>query len=175
MFIRLKGRAVPLVLLVISSLWMAAVLLPFFYSLVFPNVDIRHIVWALEGRETLQGNLAHMVEQITSSGGHLKRGIQVAIYWGGSAEYKIGESHTTRTTDVAYLAWFEKRSKPTIFVIERTEIDGSRLIFRTYEGTFLGALRVYLLPASAMALSLYWLRRSRILQERMPEGTPPHN
>jgi hypothetical protein len=39
-----KGRAAPLVLLIISGLWVAATIFRFFYSLLFPNADIRQVV-----------------------------------------------------------------------------------------------------------------------------------
>jgi hypothetical protein len=159
MFIRLSNRAFPIVLLVLSSLWMAATILLLFYSLFFPNADIKHVVRALEGRETLSKDAELLVEQVTSSLGQLKRAIPIGAYWGGSAEYEIGESHTTKTIEVYYFAWFEKRSKPTIFVVQRTELDGSSLRFHTYEGTLFGALRVYLLPAIFVAFSVYWLRK----------------
>ena len=146
-----------MVLLVLSSLWMAATILLLFYSLFFPNADIKHVVRALEGRETLSKDVEPLVEQVTSSLGQLKRAIPIGAYWGGSAEYKGGESHTTKTIEVYYCAWFEKRSKPTIFVVQRSERDGSWLRFHTYEGAFFGALRMYLLPATFVAFSVYWL------------------
>ena len=166
MFLRVKGRAAPRALLVISSVWMAVVVSPLFYSLLFPNADIRHIVRALEGRETLRSDLAPLAEA-TNSVGRLKRAIQVAAYFGASAEYKHGESHTTRTTQLSYLTWFEKRSKPTILVVSRTETDGSRLHFDIHEGSPLDMLRVYLVPAALLAVSVYWFHRKR-LADRPP-------
>lgn len=160
MFIRVKGRVVPLVLLVISSLWMAASVFPLFYSLCFPNTDIRHIVRAFEGKETLRADLAPLGEA-TNSVGRLKRAIQVAAYLGASAEYKHGESHTTKTTQLSYLAWFEKRSKPTILVVSRTETDNSRTHFDIHEDNPLDTLRFYLVPAAVVAVSIYWFRRKR--------------
>jgi hypothetical protein len=58
MFIRVKGRVVSAVLFVMSSLWMAAFVVPLFYSVLFPNGDIQHIVRAFEGKETLRADLA---------------------------------------------------------------------------------------------------------------------
>lgn len=160
MFIRLKGRAVPLVLLVISSLWVVAFVLPLLISFLFPNADIQHIVRAFEGKETLGEELAPLAK-VTNSVGRLKHAIQVAAYWGTSVEYKHGESHTTKTTELSYLAWFEKRPKPMIFIVTRTQIDGSTVRFDTDEGSLLGTVRVYLVPASVFALSLYWFVRTR--------------
>lgn len=160
MFIRLKGRAVPLVLLVVSSLWAAALVFPLVYSLLLPNADIRHIIRAFEGRETLRKELAPLAT-VTNSVGRLKHAIQIGAYWGASAEYKHGESHTTKTTELSYLAWFEKRPKPMIFIVTRTEVDGATVRFNTDEGSLLGMLRVYLVPVAILALSLYWFLRTR--------------
>jgi hypothetical protein len=157
MFIKLTGRAVPIVLLVLSSLWMAATVFPLFYSLLFPNADIRHIVRALEGRETLSGDMAPLVQQVTGSAGPLKRAVQVAAYF--SEEYRVRAPRRTKTTEISYLAWFEKRPKPTILVVTRTEVEGSWVRVQTDEASLFGALRVYLLPASFIALSVYWLRK----------------
>jgi len=160
MFLRPKDRAVPLVLLVISSVWMAALVFPLFYSLCFPNADIRHIVRAFEGKETLQKDLAPLREA-TLSVGRLKRAIQVAAYLGASAGYEHGESHTAKTTELSYLAWFERRSKATILVVSRTETEGSGVHFDIREGNPFDMLRLYVLPASVLAGSIYWYRRQR--------------
>ena len=160
MFLRVKGRVVPLALLVISCLWMAAAVSSLFYSLLFPNADIRHIVRALEGRETLRSDLAPLAEA-TNSVGRLKRAIQVAAYVGASVDYKYGESHTTKTTQLSYLAWFEKRSKPTILVVSRTETDGSQLHFDISEDNPFDTVRFYFVPAAVLAVSIYWFRRKR--------------
>ena len=168
---KLRAQAAPILFLVLSALWMGWTVFPFFYSLLFPNADSQHIVRALEGKETLSGDVARLVQQITGSVGRLNRAIQIAAYFGGSAEYKNGESHTTKTTEVSYLAWFEKQSKPTILVITRTEVDGSWVRYRTYESTLFDALRVYLLPAAALAFSGYWFRRKRVFEATMVEAS----
>jgi hypothetical protein len=165
MFLKLSGRAVPLVLLSVFSLWMAAFILPLFYSLLFPNADMQHIVRAFEGKETLRADLAPLAKA-TDSVGQLKRAIQVGAYWGASAEYKHGESHTTKTKQVSYLAWFEKRSsRPTVLILTRAETDGSDVRFYVNEGNPLGTLRVYLVPAVVFACSLYWFAKRRPVSE----------
>ena len=161
----MSSRAAPVVLLVLSALWMAATVFPFFYCLLFPNADIEHLVGGLEGRETLSGDMARIVQQVTGSVGQLKRAIPIAAYF--SAEYKVRTPHATKTTEVSYLAWFEERPKPTILVVTRTEVDDSSVSVRTDEGSLLGALRVYLLPAAALAFSVYWFRRKRSFESKI--------
>jgi hypothetical protein len=173
MFLRLSSRAAPILLLVLSTLWMAWTVFPLFYSLLFPNADIQHIVRALEDREALRGDLAPLTEQVTSSVGRLKRAVQIAAYWGTSAEYKVGQSHTAKTTELSYLAWFEKRSKPTILVVTRTEVDGSRIRFDINEGGPFGMLRFYLVPAVVLGLSIWWSVRKRSQRPRVEADHRP--
>lgn len=54
MFIRLGHRAVPVVMLVLSSLWVSVVLGTLTLFLLSPIEDFRHIISAFEGRETLR-------------------------------------------------------------------------------------------------------------------------
>jgi hypothetical protein len=152
-------RWVPIVLLIVSSLWTVAITGPLFYSLLFPTKDSQHIVRALEGRETLNADLSPLL-QATSSAGQLKRAIQVGAYFHASADYNAKESHTEKTIQLSYLAWFEKRSKPTILVITRTLTDGSRLRFDISEDEPSGLFRAYLIPLLALTASAFWLWRS---------------
>lgn len=170
MFIRVKGRAVPPVLLVISSLWMAAFALPLFYSLCFPNADILHVVRAFEGKEALRSDLAPLAH-VTNSVGRLKRAIPVAAYFGAATEYKHGESHSTKTTQLSYLAWFEKLPKPTILIVSRTQVDGSKARFETDEGSIFGMVRIYMLPVVPFALSLWWFVRTRSAKRSLLEAS----
>ena len=161
MLLRLSGRAAPIVLIVVSSVWTAGTILPFVYSLLSPNRDIGHVVEALEGRETLHAELTSFIDQVINSKGRLRRAIQVAAFFGVSAEYRGGQSHVTKTTEVSYLAWFEKRSRPIIFVVIRTEVDESWLRFQTDESSIFSLLRIYVLPGSFLALSVYWFLSKR--------------
>lgn len=139
---------------------MAATVLPFFYSLLFPNADIRHVVWGLEGRETLSGDMDRLVQQVTGSAGQLKRAIPIAAFF--SAKYRVRTPRTTKVTEISYLAWFKKRSRPTILVVTRTEVEDLSVRINTDEGSLSGAARIYLLPVSFMGFSVYWLGRKRL-------------
>lgn len=165
----MSSRAAPVVLLVLSALWMAATVFPFFYCLLFPNADIEHLVGGLEGRETLSGDMARIVQQVTGSVGQLKRAIPIAAYF--SAEYKVRTPHATKTTEVSYLAWFKKRSRPTILVVTRTEVEGSWVRVDTDEGSLFGAVRSYLLPVSFMGVSVYWFKRRRTIEATIDAGS----
>jgi len=142
---------------------MAIVVFPLFYSMFFPNQDIQQIQRALEGRATLPEPLAPLAQHVTTAVGPLHRAIQVGAYWHTSADYNIKQTHTIKETQLSYLAWFQKRSRPTILVFTRTETDGSQLSFDIDEGSVSATVRAYLLPAIVLAVSVYWFRKRRLL------------
>ena len=130
MLAKLRSQAVAWVLFVISIVWAAAIDGPVVYSFLFPSHDIQQIIRAFEGRETLDSNLAPLSQAVTGSAGLMRRAVLVGAYWHVSADYNVKESHTTRTTQLAYLAWFEKRNEPTILIVTRAEVDGSKLRYK---------------------------------------------
>ncbi len=158
---RLSRRAVPAFFLVVSGLWAGGVYFPYLYSLSFPNNEIRHLVGALEGHESARQELSIYVQNTINSAGHLKHAIRFAAYYGVSAEHKFNQSHTSNETEYAYLAWFEKRPKPTIFVVNLSEFDGSLLRFKMREGRPLALARMLIFPLLAFSFCLYWFLRSR--------------
>jgi hypothetical protein len=161
----LSGQFAPLVLLVVSGVWMAVTIVPVFYSGLLPKADFERIVRGLEDKEAMPGDLAALA-RATDSAGRLKRAILVGAYWGASAERAAGESHTTKTTELSYLAWFENRPKPTILILGRTEIDGSLLRYTLNEGSPLSTLRVYLVPSIASVFSMCWFVRRRSRKQK---------
>ena len=161
MFAKLRSQTFAWLLFVISIVWTAAINGPAIYSSLFPSHDIQQIIRAFEGRETLSADLAPLSQAVTGSAGLMRRAVLVSAYWHVSADYSIKESHTTRTTQLAYLAWFEKRSEPTILIVTRTEVDGSKLRYNVGEGEVFSALLVDLLPVLVLTLSFSWLLWTR--------------
>ena len=169
---RLSSRAVPVFFLALSSLWTAGVYFPYFYSLSFPNHEIQHLVGALEGHESARQELSSFVRDTIDSSGHLTHAIRVAAYYGATAEQKLNQSHTSTETEYAYLVWFEKRPKPTIFVVNLSEIDGSLLRFNMREGAPIALARLLIPPPVACSFCLYWFRRNRALDRKKSMTEP---
>ena len=162
MFAKLRSRTIFWVLFVFSIVWAAAINGPVLYSLLRPRQDIQQIIRALEGRETLSGDLAPLSREVTDSAGLMRRAMLVGAYWHVSGNYNIKESHTTRTSQLSYLAWFEKRKESTILIVTRTEMDGSRLRYDIGEGDPFTTLRAHLLPVLVFAFSTFWLLWTRL-------------
>jgi hypothetical protein len=169
---KLRSLVIPWMLFVLAIIWAAAINGPVLYSWFFPNRDIQQIIGALEGRETLGADLAPLSKEVTSSAGLIRRAILVGAYWHVSADYNIKESRTTRTTQLSYLAWFQKRSESTILIVTRTEADGSQLRYNIDEGDTFSTLRDHLLPLLALAFSVFWLLWTR---SRSRKTTPYRN
>jgi hypothetical protein len=168
MFIKLRSRAFPALALALSSTWAAVVICPLFYSMLFPTQDIEKIIRALEGQETLPEALKALTQVTRNRSGQLKRAIPVSASYGTSFEYEPGQLHTTKQTGLSYLAWFEKRQKPTILVIQRTEIDGSQIRFDLNEGRPIVTFLFYFLTVVPLLGSAYWFRNCRSLPSSEP-------
>jgi len=171
MLAKLRSQSFAWALLVVSMAWAAAINGPVFYSLLVPSKDIQQIILALEGRETRSGDMAPLSQEVTASAGLMRRAMLVGAYWHVSGDYNIKQSRTTRTTQLSYLAWFEKLKEPTILVVTRTEVDGSRLDYHIGEGDLFSALRDHLLPVLALVLSAFWLLWTRSRSRKL--RTPP--
>ena len=161
MLFRLSLRVFIVGLLVLSSLWVADTFLPIFYSMVFPPRDIHGIVLALEHRGNASPGMATTVaEQVIAQAGPMRKAWQVGYHSEVSATWQLHKSHTDRTTQVAYVAWFQKLSKPTLILIERSETDGVVQGYRINEGEPMGYVRGYGLPLAVFVFSLVvFLRR----------------
>jgi hypothetical protein len=167
MTLSLRNNTVPGVLLVASCVWVALTFFPLLYSFASPNGELQHLRRSLEGREIPRQELTSLVQGILDSSGTLKRCIRVSAYKGVSAEYKQNKSHTSKETEYAYVTWFEKRTGPTVLVLNLTEIDGSLLRFQVRESTFSGLAPILLLPLLAMALTAYWFLRRRRARSKL--------
>lgn len=171
----ISNRVLPLVFLIISLLWLTAVVSPLIYSLLFPTKDIQQIVRALEGRESVREELTPLIQHVSNAAGRMDHAIPVGAYWHTSMEYNAKQSHRTKETELSYLAWFQKRSKPIILVITRSETDGSQLSFDIDEGSLFGIVRAYLLPALVLTFSVIWFRKRRtfLRDDSALPGTQP--
>ena len=164
------------VLLVLSGLWVADVFAPIIYSVLSPAPDLQDIIHALEGRGTPPSQVSSAVQETLASAGTLKRAIQVSYYSGVTATYQLNASHTTRRTQVAYLAWFQKLSKPTILIVNRVRTDGGPENYGIGEGEVGGIARGLGLPLLALAFSIFvvWKKDSPLLNDQPPkQGSSP--
>ena len=85
-----------IVLLTLSTLFMAATFLPFLYSILSPNEDIERFVAALKDRGEAPLEADNVVEQTKGAVGSLTRVIQIGYYSGGSIGLDLSGSRATR-------------------------------------------------------------------------------
>jgi hypothetical protein len=171
-FFKLRLRTLWIVLLVLSSLWVADVFGPLIYSVLSPKADFQDIVHVLEGHGTPPPQVTAPVQETIASAGTLQRAIQVGYYSGVTATFQLNASHATRKTQVSYLAWFQKLPKPTILVINRYQTDGGSQNYEIGEGDIGSFARVLGLPLLALVFSIFAVRKrdSPLLNDLHPEA-----
>ena len=159
----------------LSGLWVANVYGLLVYSVLSPKPDLQDIVHALEGHGTPPPQVLAAVHGTIASAGILQRAIQVGYYTKVTGTFQLNASHTTRQTQVAYLAWFQRLSKPTILVINRYQTDGGLQEYEIGEGEIGGIARGFGLPLLALAFSIFvvWKRRSPLLSDLPSKQTSP--
>jgi hypothetical protein len=155
MLVRLSLRVFIIGLLALSSLWVAAGFLPLVYSMLFPPRDIQQIVRALEGKGNAPpGPATTVVEEMLGLAGPLRRALQVGYHVEVSATFRLNNSHTTRTTQLSYIAWFQKIPGPMLLLVERTETDGVLESYQINQGAPMSLIGSYASPLLVFAFSL---------------------
>jgi hypothetical protein len=169
-FFKLRLRTFWIVLLVLSGLWVADVFGPIIYSVLFPKPDFQDIVHALEGRGTPPPQVSASVQGTISNVGPMERAIQIGYFTRVTATFQLNASHTTRKTQVSYLAWFQKLPKPTIIVINRYQTDGGLENYEMGEGEIGGIARSLGIPLLALTFSIFvvWKKDSPLLNDPPP-------
>ena len=163
MFPKSSLRRFWLLVLVLSTLWAAAVFAPFLYSVLSPATDIRAIVHALQGRGFPPPQATATVHEVLDVGGLLGRVIHVAHYTGGAVKFEDHASHTMTRTEDSYIAWFQKSPRPILLVVRRIELDGNPPDYEVgslEDASFLA--RAYAPPFVSLVVSLYAVRKKPI-------------
>jgi hypothetical protein len=148
-----------IILLLLSAFWMCAVFLPFLYSVVSPNGDLKRIVSALEERGAAPPEAMEIVQQTIAAVGPLTRVIPIAYYSEATATVRLGKSHTSSKKQASYIAWFQKSPKPLAILITRYEDDGGQKTYGINEGEPMSLIRGYAIPILLFGLSLFLARK----------------
>jgi hypothetical protein len=96
MFIRLSLRSFWTFLLVVSTLWLAIVLLPLLYVMFSPDADFHAIVWALEMRQDPPLQAAEVVQQMIAAAGQLEGAVQIGYYSEVGLRFRREASHKVK-------------------------------------------------------------------------------
>jgi hypothetical protein len=161
MFIKLKLQTFWILLLVLSSLWVAGVFGPLMYSVFSPAADVWAIIHAMQGRRDPPPEATAVVQTALEGGGLLGRVIHVAHYAAVGATLQNGVSHRMGMTEDSYLAWFQKIPRPILLILRRYDVDGNLQGYKigSAEATRLAPL--YGPPLLALAVSLYLVRKRK--------------
>jgi hypothetical protein len=174
-FFKIRLRTFWILLLVLSGLWVADVFGPVIYSFLSPKPDFQDIVHALEGSGTPPPQASAAVQGTMASDGPLQRAIQISYYAKVTATFQFNASHTTRKTQVAYLAWFQRFPKPTILIINRNQTDGGLQDYEIGEGEIGNIAWGLGLPLLAFAFAIFAVRKrdSPLLNDQSPKQSSP--
>jgi hypothetical protein len=154
---KLSLRALWILFLVISSLWVFGTFFPVLYSLFSPSADFEEIIRALEMRAASPPQAAADIEAAVAEFGMLQRAWQI----GYRIQVKASIQHKEKTTQASYIAWFSVKRKPILLILERYEKDNLLQGYLIGEGEPTSLIRPILPPLLAFAFSLYMVRRRK--------------
>jgi hypothetical protein len=175
MVFKLRLRTFWIVLLVLSSLWVANVFGLLVYSFLTPKQDFQDIVHALEGWGTPPPQASASVQETMASAGPLQRTLQIGYFTKITRTFQLNASHTTRMTQVAYVAWFQRLPKPVMLIISRNQTDGRLQNYEIGEGEVWSMARVLGLPLLALGFSIFVVckRDSSLFNDQSPKQSTP--
>lgn len=156
---KFSKRIVPWGTLALSFLWLAAIFIPLFSSMLFPIPDLQAVRHGLEGQAGSPVSAVPLIERTIAAAGPLRRSVQVAYYAALTKSVGAGGSHVTKTRQATFVAWFDKLPQPLLLVLTRSEVDGTRVSYGIYEGELPGLIRGYLLPILVAGISFYFVKR----------------
>lgn len=158
---KLPSKAAPLLLLVLTGIWSAAVFLPLIYSLLFPNLVIVGAIRTLKNGSVVPKDAPEAVRDVVRSYGRLQHAIRVSAHYQASAEYKFGASHSSKETQYAYVALFERNSTPILLVVNLTDADEANPQLVVGESSFTLLIVNYSIPLAMLLAAILWFRRTR--------------
>jgi hypothetical protein len=102
---------------------------------------------------------APAVQQINAQVGILRKAFRVGYHVGASAALSAKGSNTSKTVQISYIAWFEKRPAPMLLLVERSESNGAVQEYDIEEGAPMSLVAAYAYPLVFFAFSLFVARR----------------
>ena len=147
-----------IVLLALSTLFMAATFLPFLYSILSPNEDIERFVAALKDRGEAPLEADNVVEQTKGAVGSLTRVIQIGYYSGGSIGLDLSGSRAPRhiyTSQAIYIAWFQRHPKPMLVSVTLRANDEGQEAYGISEVAPFALVRRYGVAVALFGASLF--------------------
>jgi hypothetical protein len=153
-----------IVLLAVSTLFMAATFLPFLYSILSPNEDIERFVAALKDSGEPPQYADSVVEQTKGAVGSLTRVIQIGYYSEKSTGFYLSGSRATehiQTSQATYIGWFQKHPAPMLFSVTRRVNDEGQKAYGVSEVAPTTLVSGYGLPLALFGASLFLVRKRK--------------
>lgn len=153
-----------IVLVALSTLFMAATFLPFLYSILSPNEDIERFVAALKDSGDAPPEADRVIEQTKGAVGLLTRAIQIGYYSEKSTVFHLSGSRAPEhihMSQATYIAWFQSHPKPMLVsVIFRANDEGQKA-YGIHEVAAITLVRGYGVPVVLFGASLFLVRKRK--------------
>jgi hypothetical protein len=156
----LTGRKFGVISFILWTLWVAVIVVPLLYGIVFPARDFRQIIEALKLQGASPVQAAGPVQQVITVAGPLRRAVRVGSYSAVGVMLQENEKHVVKRTEASYAAWFQKIHKPILLLLERFERDGVLQGYVIKQGQPNVLIRNSGLPFVLFGFSLYMMRKS---------------
>jgi hypothetical protein len=160
-----SGRPVyAIVLVALSTLFMAATFLPFLYSILSPNLDIERFVAALKDSDEAPLDPDSVVEQTKGAVGSLTRVIQIGYYSETSIGFHLSGSRAPEhihTSQATYIAWFQRHPKPMLVSVTLRANDEGQKAYGISEVAPITLVRGYGVPVALFGAALFLVRKRK--------------
>ena len=160
-----SGRPLYAIILVaLSTLFMAATFLPFLYSILSPNEDIERFVAALKGSGEAPPDADNVVDRTKAAVGPLTRAIQIGSSFETHTAIDLRRSRAPQYTHMSqaiYIAWFQRRPEPMLVSIALYENDQGQKAYGISEVAPLTVVRGYGVPVALFGASLFLMRKRK--------------
>ena len=169
---RLSLRTFCILLLIASSIWLLAVLVPPVYCWFAPPKDFQSVVRALEKREAAPASAASAVQQTLASAGPLQRALQIGYYYRAEVVIRLNERHTERESQASYIAWFQRLERPILLILQKQQIDNGTEEYEIAQGDPRGLVRGFAVPFVAFIGAIIAFRWSKTKRRAQDKATP---
>ena len=156
------------VLLAITSLWLAATVIPILYATLFRSSEFQKIIQELEANGPSGFGSDTAIQGTVAQSGRLRRAIQISYYSEVTVVVTVDKNLSAKRSQAGYVAWFENRKKPIFLLIQEIQIGKSATTYDIDEGDPGSLVKTAALPLLAFVASLYMVRRKTSMPRALP-------
>lgn len=155
---RISLRTFCALLLIVSGLWLLALLAPPVYCWFHPPKDFQAVVYALENRGAAPAPAASAVHQTIASAGPLSSAIQIGYYYRAQVIIHGDQQHLAKEAQASYIASFPGLATPILLIVQKQQIDNGIEDYQIAQGDPQGLVRGFAIPTVLFAGAIIAMR-----------------